>query len=183
MSQERIVSGQAMRRRPAVIFKTPLGWAGVLASEQGIRRIILPRKNKSLVQRALRVEARGLTGTNRVVFLDKAVHALRHYFSGERVSFDLPLDLRYYTQFQKDVWKATTRISHGRTRSYGWVAKQIGRPRAMRAVGQALGANPLPIMIPCHRVIGATGSLRGFSDGLTMKKKLLDLELGKGKGT
>ncbi len=84
--------------------------------------------------------------------------------------------MRYHTRFQKAVWRATAGISYGETRSYAWVAKKIGNPRAVRAVGQALGANPVPIIIPCHRVIGSSGKLCGFADGLGMKKMLLELE-------
>ncbi len=84
--------------------------------------------------------------------------------------------MRYYTQFQKAVWRATAGIPYGETRSYAWVAKRIGNPRAVRAVGQALGANPVPIIIPCHRVIGSSGKLCGFAGGLALKQRLLELE-------
>ena len=73
---------------------------------------------------------------------------MRQYFSGRLVSFDLPLDLSYYTPFQRAVWKAAASIPYGETRSYAWIAKRIGRPKAARAVGQAMGANPVPILIP-----------------------------------
>jgi O6-methylguanine-DNA--protein-cysteine methyltransferase len=80
--------------------------------------------------------------------LKGAVTQLRRYFAGKRVSFDLPLDLRYYTPFQRAVWTAVAEISYGETRSYAWIAKRINRPRSARAVGQAMGANPIPIIIP-----------------------------------
>ena len=80
--------------------------------------------------------------------LEKAVKLLQQYFSGKSVLFDLPLDLRYYTPFQQAVWKVCERIPFGETRSYGWIAQRINRPRASRAVGQAMGANPFPILIP-----------------------------------
>jgi O6-methylguanine-DNA--protein-cysteine methyltransferase len=80
--------------------------------------------------------------------LERTIKILQKYFSGEPVSFDLPLDMRYYTAFQQAVWKAASRIPYGETRSYGWVAKRIKNPGAVRAVGQALGANPVPIIIP-----------------------------------
>jgi methylated-DNA-[protein]-cysteine S-methyltransferase len=108
--------------------------------------------------------------------VQKATDILRKYFSGNRVLFDLPLDMSYYTRFQKAVWRATAGIPYGETRSYAWVAKKIGNPRAVRAVGQALGVNPVPIIIPCHRVIGSSGKLCGFADGLELKQKLLELE-------
>ena len=80
------------------------------------------------------------------------------------------------TAFQKSVWKAIATIPRGETRSYAWLAKKIGRPRAVRAVANACGANPLPVIIPCHRVIASDGSLGGFSGGLDLKKRLLALE-------
>lgn len=109
----------------------------------------------------------------------KAVKLLKRYFSGARVSFDLPLDMRYHTPFQQAVWKATAEISHGETQSYAWIAKRVKNPKAARAVGQAMGANPVPIIVPCHRVISSAGKLGGFSAGVGMKKKLLELEKNK----
>jgi O-6-methylguanine DNA methyltransferase len=88
----------------------------------------------------------------------------------------VPLDLSAGTAFQQAVWQALCRIPYGETRSYAWVAGQIGRPRATRAVGSACGANPIPVIVPCHRVIASDGSLGGFSCGLKWKKRLLALE-------
>lgn len=98
------------------------------------------------------------------------------YFAGEAVRFRVPLDLRAGTAFQRKVWRVLRRIPYGETRSYGWVARQIGCPRAMRAVGAACGANPVPILVPCHRVVRSDGSLGGFSGGLAVKRALLRLE-------
>ncbi len=100
---------------------------------------------------------------------------LEEYFAGRRRKFDLPLEPRG-TRFQRTVWQALLRIPYGETASYGELARQIGNPRASRAVGLANGANPLPIVVPCHRVIGADGSLTGFGGGLEIKRKLLALE-------
>ncbi|MCM2255742.1 MAG: methylated-DNA--[protein]-cysteine S-methyltransferase [Vicinamibacteria bacterium] len=100
---------------------------------------------------------------------------LREYFAGARQRFDLPLE-PVGTPFQRHVWAELRRIPYGRTRTYAELAARIGRPRAMRAVGTANGANPLPIVVPCHRVIGADGSLTGFGGGLPAKRLLLDLE-------
>ena len=86
------------------------------------------------------------------------------------------LDLSSATAFQRDVWEATLRIPFGETRSYSWVAAQIGKPQAARAVGQALGRNPLPVIIPCHRVIATDGSLAGFGSGIWRKEWLLNHE-------
>ncbi|MEX2327596.1 MAG: methylated-DNA--[protein]-cysteine S-methyltransferase [Pseudomonadales bacterium] len=100
---------------------------------------------------------------------------LNEYFAGERKSFDVRL-APHGTRFQLDVLRALQQIPYGETRSYRDIATSIGRPRAVRAVGAANGRNPLPIIIPCHRVIGANGSLTGFGGGLETKKYLLDLE-------
>jgi len=104
-----------------------------------------------------------------------AIRQLGEYFAGERRRFELPLAPRG-TDFQRRVWRALTEIPYGRTISYGELARRIGNPSASRAVGLANGANPLPIVVPCHRVIGADGSLTGFGGGLPIKRKLLALE-------
>ena len=108
-----------------------------------------------------------------------AIAQLNEYFAGERTEFDLKLDMRG-TQFQKDVWNALLTIPYGETRSYGEIAKQIGRPDRARAVGSANGSNPISIIVPCHRVIGADGSLVGYGGGLDRKRFLLDHEAGVG---
>jgi len=101
---------------------------------------------------------------------------LRMYFRGQETAFPVKLDLSGATAFQRDVWEITRAIPYGETRSYGWVAGQIKKPGAARAAGQALGRNPLPIIIPCHRVIAGNGGLGGFSGGIECKKQLLRLE-------
>ena len=100
---------------------------------------------------------------------------LREYFAGRRTRFDLPLAPRG-TDFQRAVWKALEAIPYGELRSYGEIARAIGNPRAVRAVGAANGRNPLPIVVPCHRVVGSDGSLTGFAGGLEIKRRLLALE-------
>ena len=107
--------------------------------------------------------------------LAETARQLADYFAGTRDRFDIPLDFRG-TAFQKSVWAALLTIPFGETRSYGEIARQIGRPTASRAVGAANGRNPLPIVLPCHRVIGADGSLTGFGGGLPAKQFLLELE-------
>jgi methylated-DNA-[protein]-cysteine S-methyltransferase len=104
-----------------------------------------------------------------------AIGQLGEYFAGRRHGFDLPLAPRG-TEFQRRVWRALTEIPYGKTISYGELARRIGQPSASRAVGLANGANPLPIVVPCHRVIGANGSLTGFGGGLPIKRRLLALE-------
>ena len=106
---------------------------------------------------------------------EAVIAQLEEYFAKARRTFELPLAPEG-TAFQRSVWQALTRIPHGETVSYGELARWIGNPRASRAVGLANGANPLPIVVPCHRVIGADGSLTGFGGGLEIKRKLLALE-------
>ncbi len=110
---------------------------------------------------------------------EAAIEQLDQYFAGERTEFDLELDLRG-TSFQTDVWNALLTIPYGETRSYGEIARQIGRPDRARAVGAANGSNPISIIVPCHRVIGSDGSLTGYGGGLPRKRFLLDLEAGVG---
>jgi len=102
--------------------------------------------------------------------------AIVAYLSGKARSFDLPLDIEGRTPFQVKVWQVLRTIPYGRVRSYGWVARKIGKLRAARAVGAACGANPVPLLVPCHRVVAGDGSLGGFSGGLPNKKRLLKLE-------
>ncbi len=100
---------------------------------------------------------------------------LRQYFSGERQEFDLPIRPQG-TPFQERVWEELIKIPYGKTASYGEIAQRINKPKACRAVGMANRKNPIPIIIPCHRVIGKDGSLTGFGGGLSVKQQLLDLE-------
>jgi len=106
------------------------------------------------------------------------IDLLKAYFQGKQVDFDFPLDLSGGTPFQILVWNKLREIPYGECRSYAWVAKQVGNPRAVRAVGMANNKNPLPPVIPCHRVIGSDGSLTGYASGLHVKKYLLEMEKG-----
>lgn len=107
--------------------------------------------------------------------LRRAAKALQRYFAGEADAFDLPLDL-HGTPFQRSVWQALLRIPAGRTCSYGEIAKAIGAPQAVRAVGAAVGRNPASLVVPCHRVLGRDGSLTGYAGGVQRKQALLALE-------
>jgi methylated-DNA-[protein]-cysteine S-methyltransferase len=108
--------------------------------------------------------------------LRQAQVQLAEYFGGHRSSFDLPLDLQGGTAFQRSVWDALLAIPRGGTTSYGTLSRSIGQPAAVRAVGAAVGRNPLSIVVPCHRVVGADGSLTGYAGGLERKTALLRLE-------
>jgi methylated-DNA-[protein]-cysteine S-methyltransferase len=111
---------------------------------------------------------------NRAAFAE-VIRQLRAYFGGELKEFDVPLAMEG-TEFQLRVWNALRAIPYGETISYAQLAERIGNPKAVRAVGLANGSNPIPIIVPCHRVIGSDGSLTGFGGGLSTKKKLLELE-------
>ena len=157
-----------------VIFNTSTGWLGILGSITGLLRVTLPQCSAPEVHRLLGV------GTNQAVLLphrfQNLVERLRAYFAGHKADFPDKLDLSAATTFQREVWEATRLIPYGETRSYTWVAEKIKKPKAVRAVGQALGRNPLPVIIPCHRVLASNGGLGGFSGGLEMKRFLLHLE-------
>lgn len=107
--------------------------------------------------------------------LKKAAKQVAEYFSGMRKCFDLPLDLQG-TQFQQGVWKALCCIESGSTKTYGDIAREAGSPTAVRAVGAAVGRNPLSVIVPCHRVLGGNGRLTGYAGGLDRKRALLELE-------
>ena len=110
--------------------------------------------------------------------LRHASRQLKEYFEGQRKAFELPLDLGFGTAFQQSVWQALLKIPFGHTCCYADVACAIARPKAMRAVGAAVGRNPLSLIVPCHRVLGADGSLTGYAGGLERKTYLLQLEGG-----
>ncbi len=137
---------------------------GVVASETGVRAIEL--------RAAAELPGRECPANP---LLRDAVAQLQAYFAGELRDFDLRLDMQG-TAFQQRVWAALRRIPYGETRSYAAIAGGIGAPRAVRAVGAANGRNPVPIVVPCHRVVGANGSLVGYGGGLPLKRFLLDLE-------
>lgn len=152
-------------------LKTPIGTLQVGASENAVLYVELPRRRgtEPRFERWLheRLLSRGETPVLRL-----ALAQLREYFAGKRRSFDVPVD-PVGTAFQQQVWKLVAAIPFGKTVSYGAIAKRIGSPGRARAVGAAVGANPIPIIIPCHRVIGADGSLVGYGGGLRMKIWLL----------
>jgi methylated-DNA-[protein]-cysteine S-methyltransferase len=141
----------------------------VLVSTQGIKKIILNRKkqDKELLQ------ATKLHSNDPYLF--EVFNQLNEYFSGSRKKFDLPLDIDG-TEFQKKVWNELKKIPYGKTKSYKYIAEKLGDVKAIRAVGKANGQNPVPILIPCHRVIGSNGKLTGYAGGLDIKEKLLKIE-------
>ncbi len=108
--------------------------------------------------------------------LKNVIHELSSYFNGQKVNFKSILDLSIGTEFQRKVWEKVSEIPYGEQRTYKWIAYEIGNPHAVRAVGNAVGKNPAPPIIPCHRVIRSDGNLGGFSSGIALKKWLLKLE-------
>ena len=161
-------------------FNTDMGWVGVLASARGLLGTTLPQPSAQEACRQLGDDADCAVRSSRP--FTEPVERLRLYFCGRKMTFPTKLDLSRATPFQREVWATTRLIPYGETRSYAWVAGRIGRPRAARAVGQALGENPLPVVIPCHRVVAGNGSPGGFSGGIEMKKRLLSLEAAAGIG-
>lgn len=162
------------RQQYYVIFNTIAGWVGLLGSAMGLKRTILPQSSKEQAIAALGID------TNKTVISQEhfkdLVKRFQDYFAGKLVDFPDKLDLNQATVFQRQVWETTRQIPYGQTRSYSRIARKIGSPGAARAVGQALGKNPLPIIIPCHRVVNSDGGPGGFSGGLRIKEQLLTLE-------
>jgi len=149
------------------LLATPVGQVRVELSPKGLCALRLPRGRT----RRRRSSSAGLDAMLRRLLRD-----LRDYFDGKEVKFSYPMDLGAATNFQKAVWRALRRIPHGQTRTYAEIARAIGRPKACRAVGAACGDNPLPLLIPCHRVVAGNGKPGGFSGGRGWKRFLLELE-------
>lgn len=179
-------SGDDMTELATEIIETPVGEIQICCSEAGVKELKIrwnresgsvgfsrkdrenrgPRKGEQLSNSEGRAAAH---------IAARAKRELAEYFVGRRRDFSVPLDVEG-TAFQKKVWKALSEIPYGEVRSYGQIAKRVGNPKASRAVGSANGANPVAIIVPCHRVIAGDGSLGGFGGGLTNKTYLLSLE-------
>jgi methylated-DNA-[protein]-cysteine S-methyltransferase len=148
-------------------MESPVGPLLLVADEGGLRQILFVNgRHQARPEASWKEDAAPL---------GKTISQLRSYFAGELEEFDLPLAPEG-TQFQQEVWRRLCEIPFGETISYGELARRIGNPQASRAVGLANGSNPIPIVIPCHRVIGSNGKLTGYGGGLPIKEKLLALE-------
>ena len=152
----------------SMTVESPVGKLVLLASPTGISgvrfeqdRVVVAHVNQGMAQD----------------HLDAAAFQLEEYFAGKRLKFHLPLDMRG-TKFQQAVWQVTQRVAYAERATYGDIARRIGSMGAARAVGSALGANPVLIIVPCHRVVGTGGRLAGFSSGLAIKRQLLEHEAG-----
>lgn len=153
----------------ATHLKTPIGVLQIAASEEGLVAVVFPNETK-------RAYAKSKGPIAAQMHLDHSVGALNEYFAGKRNEFsDLVLAPKG-TPFQLSVWRALMAIPFGQTRSYGDIARVINNPKGVRAVGLANGKNPIPVIVPCHRVIGSNGTLTGFGGGLPTKKWLLQHE-------
>jgi O-6-methylguanine DNA methyltransferase len=157
------------------VVETPLGNVRLAVTETGVTRIGLPRSSGAGFAGWLRTAFADAERVPWLPLVDKLSQELAEYFAGRRREFSVPLELRG-SEFQRAVWREIGRIPYGETRTYSEVARGAGRPRAVRAAGTATGNNPVPILIPCHRVIAAHGRLGGFSGGLDAKRRLLALE-------
>ena len=157
-----------------LVFKVGAGWIAAEATARGICRLSLPMPSRD--------EAREWLGPNgdpaleEHPILSQAQRELGAYFDGAQVRFGVPVDLSAVTPFRREVLRALMRVPYGSTQTYGELAAAIGKPTAARAVGQALARNPGPVIVRCHRIVGADGSLTGFGGGLGWKRALLELE-------
>lgn len=154
-------------------YESPVGALSLVASERGLRAILWPQDSTEAQINRVRL---GKQAHRSTPVLDDTERQLDEYFGGTRMVFDLMFDLQG-TDFQREVWLSLADVSFGKTRTYGEQAERLGRPTATRAVASANGKNPLSIVLPCHRIVGANGSLTGFAGGLQNKAHLLDHEL------
>ena len=161
-------------------FETPLGWVGAVASERGLRRCTLPQREPEACADELGADS-GTAVPAPERFTELSAMYDRYFADGSDAFTGIAIDVEDAPSFQRAAWLACRSIPSGETRSYKWLAVRAGSPDASRAAGQAMARNRLPIVVPCHRVIGADGSLRGYGSGTTrldLKRRLLDLERG-----
>ena len=169
----------------AAVVSTALGWVGLAATERGLAAATLPEPTRPEAEQAVYdlAAVQGLTlqwqdegATAPADLLRRAAEQLQAYFAGEAVAFDVPVDLSRLSPFRQRVLQALCGVPPGAVVTYGELARQVGAPSAARAVGQALHHNPVAPIVPCHRVVGASGALTGYGGGLDMKRLLLRLE-------
>lgn len=155
---------------------------GLLASGRGVRRVFFGECSLDVEKHLVNMEQKRFgsifisSKCDVPEFVEVALIQLKGFLEGTVREFTVPLDLEGYSGFLRDVWSVTMKIPYGQVKTYKWLSEMISRPGAVRAVGQAMRANPLPLIIPCHRVVRRDGTLGGFAMGLSWKVKLLELE-------
>ena len=158
------------------IFKAVWGWMGIAEGDKGMKKIVLPHGNRQDVEQIiLRKFPEALENDTALESLAKIFEG---YFKGEKISQAIEIDWSGYSDFSIKVWRATQSIPWGEVRTYKWVSQYLQKPLSSRAIGNALGKNPFPIVVPCHRVVRSDGSLGGFSAplGVVLKRKMLEME-------
>ena len=160
------------------LFVADIGTGGVVAGPDGLLEVFLPFAGEMSDALVAQIAARYPFATEENPLSRKAADLLAAYFAGVAVVFELPIDRRGFTLFQWEVYRAVMAIPYGEVRSYSQVAAEIGRPRAARGIGGAMARNPLPVVIPCHRVVGKSGGMTGYSapGGIVSKLWLLKME-------
>jgi len=154
------------------IFDTPFGRMAVAATSRGLTRVLLPTEAAALQVSGVAPEPDRAAAA----LAARAEREILEYLAGRRRKFTVPVDLSAAPPFHAKVLRALARVSYGRTVTYGELAARVGRPHGARAVGQAMARNPVPLVIPCHRVVASGGGLGGYGGGLDLKRRLLDLE-------
>ena len=156
------------------VCETDLGWVAVVTSDSGLKAITLPLKSEvDALEEAARLGGDEPADVAEATMLTAAMRAL---VSGRPLEGELSLDWEGITPFRREVLEECARIPAGETRTYRWLAEQVGRPRGARAVGRVMATNPWPLLVPCHRVVGSDGTLHGYGGGLPMKDALLRAE-------
>jgi methylated-DNA-[protein]-cysteine S-methyltransferase len=163
------------------VVRTPIGDIILASSVKGLAAVLLPGAGDP--ETRLKKMFPGICPRWNGRANREAGGQIAAYLAGKRKSFDLDLDFGFATPFQRRVLRAVCRVPYGKTRSYEAIARTVGNPKACRAVGMANRLNPLPIVIPCHRIVGKDGSLTGYGGGIPLKKWLLALEQGKPRST
>ncbi len=170
---------EALRPMPTQyrLLKHRVGWIGYVATPRGLRRVLLPARTRGALEREITREFPDAEENPRL--LPELARAYVRYFDGKETCFTPRFDWTGRSDFDTDVWRACARIPYGRTATYAELAAAVGRPGAARAVGSAMGRNPCPIAVPCHRVVRSDGSLGGYSgsEGVSFKRRLLEMEV------
>ncbi len=156
------------------VFETSWGWMASAFGDSGLVALTLPQHSEKEAIESLADQTK--ESNLRIVRNSSLAGQVNGYFEGRRKDFDISVDLCLGTEFQREVWKAAMGVPYGEQRSYAWIARKICSPLAMRAVGHALGSNPIAVMVPCHRILRSDGGLGGYGGGLPMKRRLLKLE-------